>query len=77
MVNEEICKLLGVVLKASWVVGHHVVVEIVVAAKAHEEDAASDGLRDPLRAELFADLGAGVCEVANLLVEGYAAHLNA
>ena len=77
LLNEKICELLGVVLVASGVVGHHVVVEVVVAAKAHEVDAATNGLRDSGRAKLLDDLSLGACEVSNLLVEGYAAHLHA
>lgn len=69
---------MGVVLVASGVVGHHVVVEVVViAAEAHEVDAATDGLRDSGWAKLLDDLSLGACEVSNLLVEGYAAHLHA
>ena len=42
LLDQEGGVLLAVVLEASWIVGEEIVVEVVVAAHANEEDAASD-----------------------------------
>lgn len=42
LLDEEVGVLVAIVLEAGWVVGQEIVVQVVVATHAHEEDAAAD-----------------------------------
>jgi hypothetical protein len=75
LLHEQRGVLVAVVLVAGVVVGHEVVVEVVVAAHAHVEDAARQRRRQlPRAAQLRGQQVHRLLEVFDLLVERDAPH---
>lgn len=75
LLNQEISILLGIVPIASVVVGHHVIVQVVIASHPHKEDAFGNGLCYSISTKPVCDLVERVPKVTDLLVEGNATHL--